>query len=173
METTIRRQEIQKRLELNDNPIKGSQLAKEFKVSRQVIVQDIAILRASNIPIVATPTGYLIQTVNPQGILKTICCCHGESLLELKTELELIISYGGKVIDVIVEHPIYGEIRAVLNLATLNDVQKFIGKIETKQVKLLSLITEGIHYHTLEVASERMFQEILAALKVKNILYEA
>ena len=69
----------------------------------------------------ATPTGYMIQALVASGLLKTICCKHGHTIDELKSELELIISYGGKVIDVVVEHPVYGEIRVVLNLNYLKE----------------------------------------------------
>ena len=104
--------------------------------------------------------------------MKTICCHHGSSIDELKNELELIISYGGKVIDVIVEHPIYGEIRVVLNLNYLKDVRSFIERVSQAEIKLLSLLTEGVHYHTLEVEDEKMYEEIVTALKKQHFIYE-
>lgn len=170
VDAVMRRKEIQRRLQSSSQPIKGSQLAKDLQVSRQVIVQDIAILRAGGIQVVATPTGYLIQGVPSQGILKTICCQHGESLKEISDELETIVAFGGKVIDVIVEHPIYGEIRAVLNITCLWDVQQFIENVKTNRVKLLSILTEGLHYHTLEVTNEAMFRQIKEALKKRHYL---
>ena len=168
VEAVERRKEIQRRLQTSSHPIKGSQLAKDLQVSRQVIVQDIAILRAGGIHVVATPTGYLIQPLPSQGLLKTICCQHGESLEEISDELETIVTFGGKVIDVIVEHPIYGEIRAVLNISCLWEVRQFIEKLKTNRVKLLSILTGGLHYHTLEVANEEMFGQIKEALKEKH-----
>ena len=165
-----RRQMIQDRLEQSTTPIKGSQLAKDLSVSRQVIVQDIALLRAKGVAVVATPSGYMIQTMVNHGLFKTIYCQHGDSIHELEQELSIIISYGGKVIDVVVEHPVYGEIRAVLNLTCLNDVNTFIQKTKQSQTKPLSLLTEGIHYHTLEVTSEEMFSQIVGALEEHNYL---
>ena len=170
MDANRRRQMIQNQLERSTTPIKGSQLAKDLSVSRQVIVQDIALLRAKGIAIVATPSGYMIQTkINP-GLFKTICCQHGDSIHELEQELAIIISYGGKVIDVIVEHPVYGEIRVVLNLTCLNDVSTFIQKTKEAQTKPLSLLTQGIHFHTIGVASEEMFNQIVKALEEQNYL---
>ena len=170
MEIDKRRKAIQSWLESSNSPIKGNQLAEKFDVSRQVIVQDIALLRAAGTQVVATPSGYLIQNIPSHGILKTICCLHNENLEEIKMELESIISYGGRVIDTVVEHPVYGEIRVVLNLTCLNDIQSFLEKIETSQAKLLSTLTEGVHYHTLEVPNEIVFEKIVEELKEKEIL---
>ena len=172
MNSEARRLAIYETLEATSNPIKGSELAKQYGVSRQVIVQDIALLRAKGIQVVATPTGYLIQELVASGLLKTICCHHGSSIDELKNELELIISYGGKVIDVIVEHPIYGEIRVVLNLNYLKDVRSFIERVSQAEIKPLSVLTEGVHYHTLEVEDEKMYEEIVTALKKQHFIYE-
>lgn len=172
MDSEARRQAIYETLKVTSHPIKGSELAKQYGVSRQVVVQDIALLRAKGIQVVATPSGYLIQELVASGLLKTICCQHGSSINELKSELELIISYGGKVIDVVVEHPVYGEIRVVLNLNYLKDVQVFIERVSKAQTKPLSLLTEGVHYHTLEVEDEKMYKEIVAALKKQHFIYE-
>ncbi len=165
MESAARRVAVYENLKEATQPIKGSELAKKYEVSRQVIVQDIALLRAKGIQVVATPSGYMIQEPIATGLLKTICCKHGHTIEELREELELIISYGGKVIDVVVEHPVYGEIRVVLNLNYLKDVKNFIKKVSQSQTKPLSLLTEGIHYHTLEVENEKMYEEIVAELK--------
>lgn len=170
MDSNQRRQRIQEQLEQTETPIKGSQLAKELGVSRQVIVQDIALLRARGIQVVATPSGYWIQPITHHGIYKTICCQHGDTLQELEEELTLIISFGGKVIDVVVEHPVYGEIRAVLNLTCLNDIKTFIQKTKNAQTKPLSLLTEGVHYHTLEVSSDEMFNQIIVALEEHHFI---
>ena len=171
MESKDRRDEILEHLKQAGHPVKGSELAKMFAVSRQVIVQDIALIRAKGISVVATPSGYMIQTPITTGVLKTICCKHGQSIEELETELELIISYGGKVLDVVVEHPIYGEIRAVLNINCLMDIKQFINQVKSQASKPLSLLTEGIHYHTIEVTDESMYESIINALNQHHYLY--
>lgn len=170
MNSIKRREQLQEKLEKATAPIKGSQLAKDLGVSRQVIVQDIALLRAKGIQVVATPSGYLIQSLQHQGLYKTICCKHGDSLKELEEELMLIVSFGGKVIDVVIEHSVYGEIRVVLNLNCVNDVKVFIDKTAKNQTKPLSLLTEGVHYHTLEVTSEKMYRQIVEALAAHQML---
>lgn len=171
MESKDRRDEILAHLQQAKQPVKGSELAKIFGVSRQVIVQDIALIRAKGILVVATPSGYMIQTPVTTGVLKTICCKHGQSIEELETELELIISYGGKILDVVVEHPIYGEIRAVLNINYLMDIKQFINQLRSQESKPLSLLTEGVHYHTIEVKDEDMYEAILNALSQHHYLY--
>lgn len=171
MESKDRRDEILAHLQQAKQPVKGSELAKIFGVSRQVIVQDIALIRAKGILVVATPSGYMIQTPVTTGVLKTICCKHGQSIEELETELELIISYGGKILDVVVEHPIYGEIRAVLNINYLMDIKQFINQLRSQESKPLSLLTEGVHYHTIEVKDEDMYEAILNALSEHHYLY--
>lgn len=166
-----RRDEILSYLLESDKPVKGSDLSKKFGVSRQVIVQDIALIRAKGIAVVATPTGYMIQTPVMTGLYKTICCQHGQSIEVLEKELELIISFGGKVLDVVVEHPIYGEIRAVLNLNCLMDMKQFIQKLQSEKSKPLSLLTEGVHFHTIEVTHEQMYEDIMKALAEHHYLH--
>ena len=109
MNTDERREQILYTLKQTNTPITGSELANIFKVSRQIIVGDITVLRASGHNIFATPRGYLLphdQAKEEQ--LATIACQHNDD--NLQTELEIIIDNGGKVRDVIVEHPLYGEI---------------------------------------------------------------
>ena len=119
MNSSERRIEIKKLLDKSIQAVKGTDLGKLFNVSRQVIVQDISVLRAEGESIVATPNGYIIFKNN--GILKTIVCRHrGEEAV--RDELETVISYGGKVLNVIVEHNVYGEVRGNLNIGTKNEI---------------------------------------------------
>ena len=55
-----RRIELMNRLKQENRPLSGAELAKEFGVSRQVIVQDIALLRATNRNILSTNKGYVL-----------------------------------------------------------------------------------------------------------------
>ena len=54
-----RRKNIITMLKQSDVPVSGTRLGKENGVSRQVIVQDITLLRVEGYDIVATPRGYL------------------------------------------------------------------------------------------------------------------
>ena len=170
METEQRRDALLVHLMKTSTPIKGQDLAKTFQVSRQVIVQDIAILRARGTQVVATPAGYLVLQKS-KTLVKVIACSHELTPEAMKHELDIMIMYGAKVIDVIVEHPIYGEIRAVLNLKSLHDVAQFIEKI-THHSKPLSCLTQGVHFHTIEVEDEQCFKKIQQALRECEIFYE-
>ena len=56
-----RRDGILSLLEESDTPLSGTELAHRFKVSRQVIVQDIALLRAEDKKILSTYRGYVLD----------------------------------------------------------------------------------------------------------------
>ncbi len=162
METEQRRKALLDCLVSTQVPVKGQELAEKLQVSRQVIVQDIAILRARGTQVVATPAGYLVLQQS-HTLIKVIECSHESTVDVMQQELELIIKYGAKVIDVILEHPVYGEIRAVLNLKTQYDIMQFIEKTKANH-QPLSVLTQGVHFHTIEVESEVMFEQIKAAL---------
>jgi transcriptional regulator of NAD metabolism len=67
-----RRKAILEKLETSSDPITGTALADFFQVSRQVIVQDIALLRASGLGILATSNGYLIpKAQDTERLVKT------------------------------------------------------------------------------------------------------
>lgn len=165
---TNRREEILKILEESNTPVKGTILGKEFDVSRQVIVQDIALLRAEGNDIVSTNRGYLIHTHNNKTI-KHIVSQH-DGYDQMEDELNIIVDHGGKVRDVIIDHQVYGEIRAILEINNRVDVKEFINEVKTSKAEPLSLLTEGVHMHTIEVESLEMFEDIKKALEKKGYL---
>lgn len=165
----VRRTEILNQLQTHDQAISASQLAKEFGVSRQIIVGDVALLRASGTDILATGKGYLLKR-EEKGILKKIACQH--TLAQTKDELEIIVKNGGEIIDVLVEHPLYGELKGGLYIKTLQDIHNFLEDIKKPQILLLSSLTNGIHLHTILVPSEVEFAKIHQQLKEAGILYQ-
>ncbi|HSQ33973.1 MAG TPA: transcription repressor NadR [Peptostreptococcaceae bacterium] len=169
MDTLKRRKELEDILMESDYPIKGSQLASKLGVSRQVIVQDIAILRAKGLNIFATPQGYIMYK-DSKKLIKTISCKNHESIHEIDDELGIIVDMGGKVIDITVEHPIYGEIKGMLNISSKRDINEFLYKLRQTKSSGLSSLTNGVHIHTIEVKDEGTFNEIIKILKEKNIL---
>lgn len=171
MNTEQRRQEIMNLLKISQDPVKGTSLAEEFKVSRQVIVQDIAILRAEGFDVLATPTGYMIPKYDKGKILKSIVTKHF-NIEEVKDELMIMIDNGATVIDVVVDHPIYGDVQGILNLSYKHQVDKFLDKIRSGKIEFLSSLTEGVHVHTLEVPNEESFIAIREKLKEKGYLVE-
>lgn len=165
MTTDERREEILNTLKISGNPIKGLELAKKFDVSRQVIVQDIAILRAEGIEIIATPIGYVVPKVRNNRIIKTLVTKHS-NIEQVEDELMIIINNGGRIIDVVVSHSVYGDMRGELNLSCKSDVDKFLKDIENGDSELLSSLTGGVHIHTIEVPNNDSF------LTIKNELDE-
>lgn len=166
-----RRHSIIETMKKSDQPITGSDLADMYGVSRQVIVQDIAIIRASGIHVIATSSGYMLQkkeSVNNRIIRTFVSKHHGFDQME--EELLIIVEYGGKIIDVIVEHPVYGEIVGTLHISTKEDVTKFVNKVVETDAKPLSFLTKGDHIHTIEVPSEKVFQLIMQELKEKGFI---
>lgn len=143
-----RREKIIKALTDNAGPVSGSALAKQFKVSRQVIVQDVAILRAKGYEIMATPQGYLLPqeaNVCEQAVLAV-----RHTPLETGAELNTMVDFGLKVLDVQVEHPIYGELKGYLMLESRQDVKRFVERLKVEGAPLLSSLTNGVHLHTVE-----------------------
>ena len=107
-----RRDGILSLLEESDTPLSGTELAHRFKVSRQVIVQDIALLRAEDKKILSTYRGYVLdrESEKKRKCIRVFCVCH--STKDTQDELQTIVDYGGHVLDVAVDHPLYGQIRA-------------------------------------------------------------
>ena len=55
-----RRRAVAQILEEAEGPVSAAALARRFSVSRQIIVGDVALLRAGGADILATPRGYLL-----------------------------------------------------------------------------------------------------------------
>ena len=170
MDSQERRESIIEILKEEKAPIKGTDLSEKFQVSRQVIVQDIALLRARGENILATPNGYIIpSTYESDKLIKKIVSIH-EGYKEMEDELELIVDMGGKVLDVIVDHPLYGEIKSPIEISNRHEVMKFMENIKRKNAEPLSSLTGGIHIHTLEVNDEESFKRIKEELGRKKYL---
>ena len=167
MHSEDRRQKILKILQASTTPISATALAGEFSVSRQVIVGDIALLRASGMDISATPRGYIILH-ETSGLIRQIACQHTSEQME--DELYAIVDHGCTVIDVIVEHQIYGQLTGPLQLSTRYDVQQFLERCIRSSAHPLSNLTEGIHLHTLSCPNEEAFQRVTERLEKMDIL---
>lgn len=163
-----RRKAILKILDEN-NCVKGCELAERLGVTRQVIVKDIAIMRASGADIIATPNGYFLNKgIAHNEIKKVFAIKHGKK--DISRELDIIIENGGIVADVVVEHPVYGEIQANLMLETKKDVRNFLEKIKNEEAKPLSSLTGGIHLHTVLAQNIRNLEEIEAKLNKEGFI---
>lgn len=169
MNSNERREKLLHILRTSNRPVKGVELAKELKVTRQIIVKDIALLRASGIDILATSNGYIIYTIENKEF--EIKCKNHTSDEHLLLELQTIVDLGGKVKDVIVEHPTYGSIKAELNLSSNRDIKAFMEKSKKDGFKQLSSLSQDYHIHTIEVPNEKILEEIKKELKEENILF--
>lgn len=167
MSSTERRSEIIKLMIKENKALKGTFLASRYGVTRQIIVKDIAILRAEGNNIIATPEGYILGKEDNR-LKSIIAVTHTEERME--EELETIVKYGGIVEDVIVEHSLYGEIRGMLMIKNLNDLQKFMNKYKEDKVKPLSLLTDGVHLHTISADSEENMKNIIGELETRGFV---
>ena len=163
-----RQAQIRTQLAASDKPISASTFARNFGVSRQSIVGDVALLRAQGENIVATPRGYEYQLTLPTEAV--IACQHTPA--DMGAELLLMVNAGVQVLDVIVDHQIYGELRGELMLKTVNDVQHFIHKVDAGHAHLLSELTQGVHLHTIAFADAAQLEQVKQQLRDAGFLYE-
>ena len=151
-----------------DTPISATALAGRFGVTRQVVVGDIALLRAEGRSVIATPRGYIIPV--PDGFLRTIACVHNAQ--QTRDELNAMVDCGCTVIDVVVEHPVYGQLTAPLAISSRYDVEQFIEKMASASASPLSALTEGVHLHTLSCPDEAVFNHLRDKLREMGMLFE-
>ena len=169
MTTSERRKEILDLLSRTQTPLSATAIAQQFSVSRQIIVGDIALLRAGGAEITATPRGYVL-TKEDVGLLRTVAVQH--SAAQTEQELCIFVDNGCTVEDVIVEHHIYGQIIGQLHLASRYDVSQFLERLENGSATVLSSLTDGIHLHTLRCPNDAAFDRTKNALKDAGILLE-
>ena len=163
-----RRQEILKNIKESDRPVSGSKLGKDYDVSRQVIVQDIALLRASGYDIISTNRGYVLEGQTcAERVFKVR---HTDEQLE--TELCTIVDLGGQVKNVMVNHKVYGHIEAELGITSRRKVKEFLADIESGKSTPLKNITSDYHYHTVTADSEETLGMIEEELRKLGFLVE-
>lgn len=167
MSGDLRRKTILRELSNAEKPIAARKFADKLNVSRQIIVGDIALLRAEGHPVLATNKGYLIKEESHSGIRKYLAMHHG--IEETCLELEIFIKHHVVVESVTVEHPVYGEITGQLNIKSKEDIDDFL----SQKAELLSVLTEGIHIHTVLCSSEENYIEVKKELAKNNLLYES
>lgn len=170
MNITERQGYILEELRNSKRPVKGQKIAEKFMVTRQIIVKDIAILRAQGVDIIATPEGYIIPQEREKEITQIIAVSHKAS--DMKKEIYSIIKYGGCLKDVIVEHPVYGEIKGMLMIKTPFDLENFINKFNENGSEPLLVLTGGVHIHTITANSEEAMNNIIEELRKNNFLVE-
>lgn len=157
---------------LSSKPVSASALAAKFEVSRQVIVSDIALLRASGCPITSTPRGYVVDSkLERRGIHKVIMCRHLNDGIE--DEIYTIVDNGATILDVIVEHSVYGQIQIDLDISSRYECDEFLKKLKASSAAPLAELTMGVHFHTILCPDEECYERVIAALRKKHILVES
>lgn len=170
MKAPERRELIYEYLTRQTTPTSATALAKQFSVSRQIIVGDIALLRAGGADISATPRGYLL-TEESVDLVRRIACFHtGEQMEE---ELNICVDNGCSVMDVIVDHPVYGQLVGQLQLRSRYEVAQFVNQVEEAAAHSLSELTDGIHLHTLRCPSEAAYLRVCKALDQAGLLLKS
>lgn len=163
-----RRAGIMNYLSKQEHPVSGMALAKEFGVSRQVIVQDIALLRSGNADIVSTNRGYVLTSKSTSANLRIFKCHHSDEQAE--DELKCIVDQGGIVENVFVNHKLYGRIQAEMNIRSRRDVREFMEGIHSGKSTLLKNVTSDYHYHTISAESEDILADIENELAKRGYL---
>ena len=161
-----RREQILKILKNSGQPVAGTDLARKLEVSRQIIVQDMALIRANGVDVISTHRGYVIQESNQASrVFKVI---HTDEQVE--EELNLFVDLGAKVENVFVYHKVYGVIKADMNIKSRRDVRKYMEGITSGKSTNLMNLTSNYHYHTVVAEDEQTLDMIQEELQQKGFL---
>lgn len=169
MQAAQRRAQISALLHEQSAPISATALAARFSVSRQIIVGDVALLRAGGEDIAATPRGYVLVR-DTGGLVRSVACCHNPD--EMGQELYAMVDNGCEVLDVVVEHPVYGQLTGQLHLRSRYDVDQFLLRVDKHEARPLSDLTGGIHLHTLRCPDEDAYRRVCSKLREAGFLLE-
>lgn len=161
-----RRKQLLNILSSSNNPVSGGTLSKELNVSRQIIVQDISLLRANGATIFSTNKGYLLQ--EDRKYSRVFKVYHTDDQVE--EELSTIVDAGGQIRDVFVYHKVYGVLKAEMGIKSRRDVRSYMEEISTGKSSLLKNVTSGYHYHTIDAESEEILDAIQEELQQKGFL---
>lgn len=172
LEGSARRTAIMEYLREQTSPVSGTELAGQFGVSRQIIVQDVALLRAENRNILSTNKGYILfqPSETRSGCTAVVRVKH--TTQQTLEEMQSIVDYGGKMLDVSVDHDLYGLIRMDLVINDLTDAQEFCDKMNRSKSMPLKVLTGDYHYHTIQAPSEKALELMRDELRTKGFLVE-
>ena len=169
MNGSQRREQIVRQIQESKEPVSGKKLAELYGVSRQVIVQDIALTRTAGYDIISTNRGYILNT--QKAISRVFKVQHTDEQTE--EELYEIVDLGGCVENVMVNHRVYGHMEAPLGIHSRRKAAAFIEDIKSGKSSPLKNITSNYHYHTVSAESEEILDEIEEMLRAKGFLIEA
>lgn len=168
MDGESRRKKIITILNQGSQPISGDKLAEQLGVSRQVIVQDIALLRATDYMIISTNRGYLMYPQRSPKVSRIFTVSHNTE--QIKDELYTIVDCGGHIKNVIIEHDVYGSLTGSLNISSRREVDNFVEKLSHSNSVPLKELSGNIHSHTVDAENEETLNAIEQALIQKEYL---
>ena len=171
MTGTERREAIIEMMQKDHAPLSGTKLASAYGVSRQVIVQDIALIRAAGYDVISTNKGYILNTsVEEKSVERIFKVNHTDEQME--DELCSIVDLGGCIVNTMINHKVYGHLEAPLNIKSRRNVAEFMEDIHSGKSSPLKNVTAGYHYHTITADSEETMQLIEKMLQEKQFLVE-
>ena len=170
MNGSERRKQILQMLREQGAPLSGAALARTFHVSRQVIVQDLALIRAEDHAILSTNKGYIYRTPATENTQPKRVFFVKHADRQVLDEFMTVIELGGCVLDVAVEHELYGQIRVDLLIETPQDAQDFHDRLSHCRDNPLKVLTDDCHYHTVAAPSEKLLDLIEKELREKGYL---
>ncbi len=164
MDGQARRKKLIEIIRKSDRPVSGTALATELDVSRQVVVTDIALIRANGVDVISTNRGYIINQSNK---CKRIIKSHhtDEQILD---ELFTIVDNGGVAENIIINHRYYNRLEAPLGVSSRREAKEFMDAIASGKSKSLSSATSGYHYHVISADDEDTLDIIEKELKEKG-----
>ena len=169
--TKQRKEKLLELLKQSSVAINGQALAEHFHVTRQIIVQEIALLRADGAPILSTNRGDLYKGADDIPTFHRLFKIkHGVE--DMEAELLAIVDNGGRVQNILIEHPVYGEIQTYLKLTCRRDVQHFLQQVASCAFRPLSELTDGVHYHLIQADSQQDLDYVETALRDLGFLLE-
>ena len=165
-----RRARIVEALAAASGPLSGTALAEKCGVSRQVVVQDVALLRERGEKIVSTNRGYVLLADDPARPTRLFKCRHTAE--QTADELTCVVDLGGRVEDVFVNHRVYGVVSSALGVGSRRDVERFMAELASGVSSPLLEVTSGYHFHHVSAASEEVLDEVGRALAARGYLAE-
>ena len=166
-----RRSQLLDILASSPKPVPGTELGRRLGATRQTVVQDIAILRARGELVIATSRGYLLASSLTHNRYRAILAVRHRPE-QTEDELTIMLDLGLRVVDVSVDHPVYGEMRGMLMLDSREDLRDWLRTIKEKQAHLLSELTDGIHLHAVEAPRAELIERARQALRERGYLFE-
>lgn len=169
-DTSERRRAIEQLLRTSAEPITGNQLAALYGVSRQIIVQDMAVLRAGGMEVEASAQGYRMK--QEAGSFACVVACRHSGMDELKRELYTVVDAGACVSDIIVEHPVYGEIVGKLFINSRSAADQLVENLSRPEAAPLSVVTGGLHLHTITASTQQSLDMAVESLKTSGFVVD-